>query len=111
MSHKNTNILIAVPGLNCLGHKLKKEKWIGFQDKTHINLKTYNNWKIFFNKNDFKILKCHSDGLWDYPYKFNFLDFKFYKIFILLVIQIITGKLLINKFDGETLIFLLKKNI
>ena len=58
-----------------------------------------------------KILKCHSDGLWDYPYKFNFLDFKFYKIFILLVIQIITGKLLINKFDGETLIFLLKKNI
>jgi len=111
ITHSNSNLLIVVPCVNGLGHILKKKKWIGYKDPTHINLKEFESWVNFFNKNGFVVNKSFSDGLWDFPYFFNIMNFKFYKIFILLIFQILTGKLFLKKFEGESIIFLLKKDV
>ena len=106
---KNGYILFATPAKNALAHELKKNNWIGFKDKTHINLKTLNEWKDFFKINNLLIEISSSDGLWNFPYKLRGNYLRFIKIFILMALQIFTGKLLLNCNEGETFIFLLKK--
>jgi len=103
-------ILIATPAKNGIGHRLKKEKWIGYSDKTHINTKSFNEWISFFNKNNLKLIKASSDGLWDFPYKLKNNKLLIIKIIMIMIFQIVTGKLYLSYDEGETFIFLLKFN-
>ena len=102
------SIMLATPAKNGLGHKIKKRKWIGYRDKTHINMKNFNEWKIFFYKNNFKIIKSSSDGLWDFPYNMKKNNFLIFKVIITMIFQIFTGKLFLKYSEGESFIFLLK---
>ncbi len=107
---KDGYLLISTPAKNALAHILKKDLWIGYKDKTHINLKTKNEWIDFFKKEKFNIVKLSNDGLWDFFYgKFTF-SFKFIKIFVIMMFQIFTGRLILSYYEGETFIFVLKKN-
>ena len=101
-------ILFATPAVDGFAHKIKKKIWIGLNDKTHINLKNYQEWLQFFKKNDLKLVISSNDGLWDFPYKIKDNFFKIMKIIFIMVIQIMSGKLLLSHYEGETLIFLLK---
>ena len=103
-------ILIATPAKNGIGHRIKKEKWIGYSDKTHINIKSFNEWISFFNKNNLKLIKASSDGLWDFPYKLKNNKLLILKIIMIMIFQIVTGKLYLSYDEGETFIFLLKFN-
>jgi hypothetical protein len=47
---------------------LKGEKWIGYQDPTHISLKPPSDWLDMVRGAGFRILKVFSDGFWDVPY-------------------------------------------
>ena len=109
ITSNDVKFLVSTPAKNGLAHKLKKKNWIGFKDKTHINLKSQDEWEFFFNKLQFKVLSANSDGLWNFPYQ-NMLSFKFIKIIFLMIYQIFTGNLCIKPSEGETLIFILKKN-
>ena len=104
----NGKILFATPAKDCLAHSLKENNWIGFKDKTHINLKNYEEWKNFFNKNNLELLIASSDGLWDFPYNLKHNKYKIIKIICTMIFQIFSGKLLLSYKDGETFIFLLK---
>ena len=107
---KNGSLLISTPATNGLAHNIKKKLWIGFKDKTHINLKSKNEWVDFFQQQNFKVIKISNDGLWDIHYgKFTF-SLKFIKIFSLMIFQIFSGRLLLIYNEGETFIFILKKN-
>ena len=103
-------ILIATPAKNGIGHRIKKEKWIGYLDETHINIKSFNEWISFFNKNNLKLIKASSDGLWDFPYKLKNNKLLILKIIMIMIFQIVTGKLYLSYDEGETFIFLLKFN-
>ena len=103
-------ILISTPAKRGLAHNIKKKKWIGFKDSTHINLQDYEQWKNFFLGINLKIIKSSSDGLWDFPYEKSFFSLKFYKILFLMVFQIFFGFLFLKHDEGETLILILENN-
>jgi hypothetical protein len=48
--------------------KVKKEKWIGYRDPTHISLKAPQEWIGFIRQNGLQINRVFSDGYWDAPY-------------------------------------------
>ena len=105
---QNGKILIATPCKNGLAHKIKKDNWIAYNDKTHINLKTELEWKDFFKKNKLKILKEGNDGLWDFPYNSYIYSIKFIKIYFIMIVQILFGKLYLKSKSGETYICILE---
>lgn len=67
LKHNGTAI-ISTPNLFSWGKIIKGDEWHGVQDKTHINMKTINEWnKIFLDKN-FRVIKFGTDLFWDTPY-------------------------------------------
>ena len=101
-------ILFATPAVDGFAHKIKKKIWIGLNDKTHINLKNYQEWIQFFKRNDLNLVISSNDGLWDFPYLTKKFVFKFFQIFLIMIIQIFFGKLILQPNEGETFIFILK---
>jgi len=61
-------LLLATPNLDSPMRSLKKDKWIGYQDPTHISLKPPAEWLAYLKDNQLNILKLFSDGFWDAPY-------------------------------------------
>lgn len=102
-------ILCVIPELNGRGHALKGEDWCGFQDTTHINLKTVQGWSRFFEENGFVIIKSGTDGLWDFPYSLfpRYLDMIRYAVPTLF--QFVAGSLLLPVSSGESAIFILER--
>jgi ubiquinone/menaquinone biosynthesis C-methylase UbiE len=60
--------LMATPNMDSYMHRLKKENWIGYRDKTHISLKPPAEWLAYLQKYGFRLLNVFSDGFWDAPY-------------------------------------------
>ena len=108
--NKNGSIIVSTPAKNGLAHKIKRKDWIGFKDPTHINLKNYEDWIRYFNQEKFKVIKSFSDGLWDFPYGTYINTIKYIKIYFYMFFQICFGKISLNYNEGETFIFILKKN-
>ena len=61
-------LILATPNLASLLKPWKGEKWIGYQDPTHISLKPPEEWLDMIGKAGFRLLKVFSDGFWDVPY-------------------------------------------
>ena len=108
--NKKGKILISTPAKYGLAHNLKNNKWIGFKDPTHINLKSFEDWRMFFINQNFTIIKSSNDGLWDFPYGKILFKLKFYKIVCSMIIQIFMGYLLLKNNEGETLILIIENN-
>lgn len=108
--NNNGRIIISTPAKNGLAHKIKNKNWIGFKDPTHINLKNYEDWTLYFTNEKFEVIKSFSDGLWDFPYGRYINMFKYLKIYFFMFFQIFFGKIILNYDEGETFIFILKDN-
>jgi SAM-dependent methyltransferase len=61
-------LILATPNLASLLKPWKGERWIGYQDPTHISLKAPAEWLEMIRKAGFTQVKCFSDGFWDVPY-------------------------------------------
>ncbi|MBI5842595.1 MAG: class I SAM-dependent methyltransferase [Chloroflexi bacterium] len=61
-------LILATPNLDSLLKPWKGEKWIGYQDPTHISLKRPAEWLEFIRSAGFSPFKIFSDGFWDVPY-------------------------------------------
>ena len=61
-------LLLATPNLDSLLKPWKGEKWIGYQDPTHISLKRPAEWFSYIENAGFKIQRKFADGFWDVPY-------------------------------------------
>lgn len=61
-------LILATPNLDSLLKPLKGQKWIGFQDPTHISLKPPAEWLALLRNADFSPLRVFADGFWDAPY-------------------------------------------
>lgn len=57
-----------VPNPDGFGHRLKKEKWFGFADETHVSLFGENKWIKLTSESGFRIERVRGDGMWDVPY-------------------------------------------
>jgi hypothetical protein len=102
-------VICVVPELDGCAHRMKKNKWSGFGDPSHINLKSGNEWKETFLRNGFSVLRSGTDGLWDFPYRPELpklLDMALYGPRTLL--QFIAGRMILREGTGESLILLLE---
>ena len=61
-------LILATPNLGSLLKPWKGDKWIGYQDPTHISLKPPEEWLNLIRNADFSPLRVFSDGFWDVPY-------------------------------------------
>ena len=61
-------LILATPNLDSLLKPWKGDKWIGYQDPTHISLKRPAEWFSFIENAGFKIKRAFADGFWDVPY-------------------------------------------
>jgi SAM-dependent methyltransferase len=61
-------LVLATPNLDSAMRNVKKEKWIGYKDSTHISLKAPGEWLEMLRRNHLSLKRAFSDGFWDAPY-------------------------------------------
>jgi SAM-dependent methyltransferase len=61
-------LILATPNLDSLLKPWKGEKWIGYQDPTHISLKPPSVWLDWIKSYSFSLKRVFADGFWDVPY-------------------------------------------
>jgi 2-polyprenyl-3-methyl-5-hydroxy-6-metoxy-1,4-benzoquinol methylase len=61
-------LILATPNLDSLLKPWKGDRWIGYQDPTHISLKHPAEWLDLIRNAGFEILRVFADGFWDVPY-------------------------------------------
>nr|BAL58278.1 methylase involved in ubiquinone/menaquinone biosynthesis [uncultured Chloroflexota bacterium] len=61
-------LILSTPNLDSLLRPLKGERWIGFQDPTHISLKPPAEWLRLIREAGFELQRVFADGFWDVPY-------------------------------------------
>ncbi|HEY9151535.1 MAG TPA: class I SAM-dependent methyltransferase [Anaerolineales bacterium] len=64
----NGILILATPNLDSLLKPWKGDRWIGYQDPTHISLKRPGEWLGFIHDADMKPLRAFADGFWNVPY-------------------------------------------
>ncbi len=60
-------LVYVVPNPGGYGYKLKRDKWFGYSDNTHVSMFGQDKW-IRLTKKGFIIKKVRGDGMWDVPY-------------------------------------------
>lgn len=112
MLRDDGQLLMVMPDRAGRAHALKESQWLAFTDKTHINLKTADEWKAFFeNVWRFKVIYCSADGYYDFPYSKSKLSQIFYDGLraVRTAVQFSLGRLVLSQGDGEAVIFILEK--
>jgi 2-polyprenyl-3-methyl-5-hydroxy-6-metoxy-1,4-benzoquinol methylase len=103
-------LILATPNLDSLLKPWKGEKWIGYQDPTHISLKRPAEWLALIESAGFALIKIFSDGFWDVPY-IPLVPKQIQKLFFgsLGGFQAITGLVFLPMRWGESIIVIAKK--
>ena len=68
VTEKGGTLILATPNLDSLLKPWKGDKWIGYQDPTHISLKRPAEWFSYIKDAGFTIKRAFADGFWDVPY-------------------------------------------
>jgi SAM-dependent methyltransferase len=62
-------LILATPNLDSLLKPWKGERWIGYQDPTHISLKPPAEWlSLIREEGGLRLERVFADGFWDVPY-------------------------------------------
>jgi SAM-dependent methyltransferase len=103
-------LLLATPNLDSPTRILKRDRWIGYKDATHISLKRPNEWLDMLARYQLNPGRVFSDGFWDAPY-LPWLPEAFQKVFFGWPggLQAIFGWSIIPLRLGESLIVIARK--
>jgi 2-polyprenyl-3-methyl-5-hydroxy-6-metoxy-1,4-benzoquinol methylase len=103
-------LILATPNLDSLLKPWKGDKWIGYQDPTHISLKRPAEWLEIIHSAGFHPLKFFSDGFWDVPY-IRYVPPQVQKLFFgsLGGFQAITGWIFLPPRWGESILVIARK--
>ena len=103
-------LILATPNLDSLLKPWKGNKWIGYQDPTHISLKRPAVWLEMIRSAGFRLHKAFSDGFWDVPY-IRVVPKQIQKLFFgsLGGVQAITGWIFLPMRWGESILVIAKK--
>jgi SAM-dependent methyltransferase len=110
VTEKDGILILATPNLGSLLKPWKGDKWIGYQDPTHISLKPPQEWLDLIRSADFSPLKVFSDGFWDVPY-IRFMPKQLQKLFFgsLGGLQAISGIVFLPMTWGESIVIIARK--
>lgn len=106
-------LLLVMPDCAGRAHALKGTAWLALTDKTHVNLKTADEWRDFFEGQwGFKVIHCCADGYYDFPYSKSMLSRVFHDGLraFRTAVQFLLGRLVLPVGDGEAVIFVLEKS-
>jgi len=103
-------LILATPNLDSLLKPWKGERWIGYQDPTHISLKRPAEWLELIRNAGFDLLRVFSDGFWDVPY-IRFVPAKVQKLLFgsLGGFQAISGWIFLPMRWGESILVIARK--
>ncbi|MBS1249026.1 MAG: 23S rRNA (guanine(745)-N(1))-methyltransferase [Chloroflexi bacterium] len=104
-------LILSTPNLDSLLKPLKGEEWIGYQDPTHISLKSPAEWlNLLRDEAHLTVERVFSDGFWDTPY-LPWIPEKLQKLLFgsLGGIQAITGLPFLPRRWGESIIVIARK--
>ncbi len=104
----NALLAITTPNMGSLGHKLKKAEWFAYKDKTHVSIKTKEEWGSMLKENNFRIIESFTAGFFDIPY-FRFIPANMQKVFLMLGYVQYRFNIKLPKF-GENLVFVCRRN-
>ena len=110
VTEKDGILILATPNLGSWLKPWKGDKWIGYQDPTHISLKPPQEWLDLIRSADFSPLKVFSDGFWDVPY-IRFMPKQLQKLFFgsLGGLQAISGIVFLPMTWGESIVIIARK--
>jgi SAM-dependent methyltransferase len=110
VTEKGGTLILATPNLDSLLKPWKGDKWIGYQDPTHISLKHPVEWFSYIKDAGFTIKRAFADGFWDVPY-IPIIPGQIQKLFFgsLGGFQAITGFVFLPYKWGESVIVIAKK--
>lgn len=100
-------ILSVMPDPGGRGRALAGKDWVGYQDPTHINLKTHAEWRTFFEGHGLRIVREGSDGLWNWPYSSLPLPLDAARHSLPMAAQFLSGRLMLAPGSGESSLFVL----
>jgi 2-polyprenyl-3-methyl-5-hydroxy-6-metoxy-1,4-benzoquinol methylase len=105
-------LILATPNLDSLLKPWKGDRWIGYQDPTHISLKRPSEWISHITGAGFTIERVFSDGFWDVPY-IRYVPKQIQKLFFgsLGGFQAITGFVFLPMTWGESIIVIARKKM
>jgi len=111
VTEKGGTLILATPNLDSLLKPWKGDKWIGYQDPTHISLKLPSEWLDMIRQADFSLLKVFADGFWDVPY-IRYVPKSIQKLCFgsLGGFQAITGLIFLPMTWGESILVIARKN-
>lgn len=100
-------LVLATPNTDSPMHARKGKNWVGYQDPTHINLRSPKEWLGLLEQAGIKPDKIFSDGFWDPPYVSG-LPLPFQRLWYGLPggLQAILGLSVLPLRSGESLIVL-----
>ncbi|MBI4762752.1 MAG: methyltransferase domain-containing protein [Chloroflexota bacterium] len=103
-------LILATPNLDSLLKPWKGDRWIGYQDPTHISLKRPAEWMSYIEDAGFAVQRIFADGFWDVPY-IRFVPPMIQKLFFgsLGGFQAMTGLVFLPYRWGESIIVIAKK--
>ncbi|HEY5902809.1 MAG TPA: class I SAM-dependent methyltransferase [Anaerolineales bacterium] len=103
-------LILATPNLGSLLKPWKGERWIGYQDPTHISLKPPEEWLALIKEAGFSFKRVFADGFWDVPYV-PVIPNQIQKLFFgsLGGVQAITGFIFLPMRWGESVLVIARK--
>ncbi len=103
-------LILATPNLGSMLKPWKGDRWIGYQDPTHISLKEPSEWLRLIQNAGFELIRVFSDGFWDVPY-IRFVPKQLQKLFFgsLGGLQAVTGFVFLPMTWGESIIVVARK--
>lgn len=110
VTEKGGTLILATPNLDSLLKPWKGDRWIGYQDPTHISLKRPVEWLKWIQEAGFSPIKVFSDGFWDVPY-IPLVPKQIQKLFFgsLGGFQAITGFIFLPRRWGESIVVIARK--
>jgi 2-polyprenyl-3-methyl-5-hydroxy-6-metoxy-1,4-benzoquinol methylase len=110
VTEQGGTLILATPNLDSLLKPWKGEAWIGYQDPTHISLKSPAEWLSLIEGAGFELMKVFSDGFWDVPY-IRYVPKQIQKLFFgsLGGFQAITGFIFLPMRWGESILVIARK--
>jgi SAM-dependent methyltransferase len=104
-------LILSTPNLDSLLKPWKGDRWIGYQDPTHISLHPPATWLEWIRKSGFSLLRVFADGFWDVPY-IPVLPKGIQKLLFgsLGGFQAITGLIFLPMRWGESIMVIARKN-
>ncbi len=110
VTEKGGTLILATPNLDSKLKPWKGERWIGYQDPTHISLKHPAEWLAYIEGAGFTVQRAFADGFWDVPY-IRYVPNPIQKLFFgsLGGFQAITGLVFLPMTWGESIMVIARK--